>query len=101
VPFLYITEFSKLALDNTGREIPTPDWDSVTADYRMAITGGTTQSTPINSQSKCILIHTDVVCSVAYGVNPVAAVGAGRMGSGETRFFGVSAGKLIAVIANT
>ena len=96
--FIYIREYSEIVVRNgatmVGRE---PGFDQP----RLAITAGSLQSQPFQPKTALVRIETDVVCSVAYGMNPIATVLAGRMAANQTEYFGVNPGDMVAVIANT
>lgn len=72
------------------------------ADQFLAIGGASTPSAAFNIRTRFVRLHTDVNCSVQFGVAPVAVAGQGDMVAGQTEYFGVvnaSAIKL-AVIAS-
>jgi orotate phosphoribosyltransferase len=48
-----------------------------------------------------VRVHTDAICSIAYGANPTATINSFRMNANTTEYFGVNPGDKIAVISNT
>jgi hypothetical protein len=48
-----------------------------------------------------VVLHTDAICSIAFGPNPTAAATNMRMAANETRQFLVNVGDKVAVITNT
>lgn len=99
---LYITEFSHIAPTATpgGETAPAPVAAGV-AEQSMAITAGSTPSAAFNAKTFFVMIHTDAICSLAFGAAPTAVTTAHRMAANETRFYGVTPGQKVAVIANT
>ena len=67
----------------------------------VAIGGGSLQSAAFDGGTRMVRIHTDAICSIAFGVNPTATVNSARMAAGATEYFAVASGSKIAVISNT
>jgi hypothetical protein len=61
----------------------------------------TVLSAAFNAATKIVRLHTDAICSVAFGAAPVAAATNARLAAGATEYFGVSPGSKVAVITNT
>ena len=103
---LYITEFSNgtvapLLGDVTlDYPIPAPMTPPV-AEQNVPFTGTSVQSDPFNDATTFIMVNTDAACSLAFGADPTAVVTAQRLAANETRFYGVTPGELVAVIANS
>lgn len=99
--FLYITEYASISVGQAGRVQQHPD-EPPLADNRIAITGGSTVSPVFNAQTRTVRIHTDTVCSIAVGVNPVASISNQRLAANQTEYKGVplGGGCQVAVIAN-
>lgn len=97
---LYVSEYSRQVIDYLRLGVPAPQEPSI-AEQAVAIGGSSTPSSAFNAQTKFVRVHTDVICSVAFGVSPTAVITAKRMAAGQTEFFGVRPGDKIAVIANT
>ena|SRR6266851_6432303 len=98
---LYISEFSRLIADATGKEVAAPDFNYLIAEQRVTISGTHAESAALNSMTRFVLIATDVVCSIAYGPAPAAVNTAHRLAANESRFYGATAPNLFSVISNT
>lgn len=96
---LYISEYTNIGLTN-GVNIPVPQEPPI-AEQTVAITGTSAQSAAFNSATKYIQVHTDAICSVLCGSNPVATTSKKRLPADVTKEFGVNPGDKIAVISNT
>lgn len=70
------------------------------ASQIVTIAGSSTQSGPFTSRTTFVRLHTDSICSVAFGVNPTAVTTQKRMIAGQTEYFGVRPGDMVAVIVN-
>jgi hypothetical protein len=97
---LYITECDSLALESYGRPIAAPRMAPI-AEQHVAIGGSSAQSATFNPKTRFIMVHTDAICSIAWGVNPTAVATAQRLAANETRYYGVNPGEKIAVITNS
>jgi hypothetical protein len=101
---LYIAEVEKLGLDSTGAGILAPLMPPA-AEQTVGISGSSTQSDPFTSKTRFVQIHTDAICSIAFspqpGATPMATTSNQRLGAGETRFYAVNPGDLVAVISNS
>lgn len=71
------------------------------AEQVVAVGVGSTQSAAFNAKTKFIRVHTDVICSIAFGANPTADANSARMAADQTEFFGVKGGDKLATITNT
>lgn len=74
----------------------------------IAISGAQAQSAAFGSTTKLIRVHTDSICSIVIGptslnagAGPEATTSNKRLAANQTEYFGVSAGQLLSVIANT
>lgn len=67
----------------------------------VAIAGASAQSAVFPAGTRLIRVHTDAICSIKIGVNPVATADDKRMAAGSTEYFGVTPGHKLAVITNT
>ena len=100
--WLYVDEFSKLAIDAQGNTVMAPDYESLLTQYRIAIGGSSAVGPAFTGQTRFIQFHCDTICSIAIAASPVAVVTYGRLAQNETRFVGVAPNvQAIAVIANT
>ena len=96
---LYIAEFSQLmpTPGGTGQAPRTPP----IAEQTVAIGGASAASGAFNTATNFVRVHTDAICSIAFGASPVATTAQMRLAAGQTEYFGVNAGDKIAVISNT
>jgi hypothetical protein len=101
--FLYITEFARQARDVAGYLVQgTPEYPA-TAEQVVAVGAGSVQSAVLRANTAIVELVSDVVCSVAVGVNPTATANARRIPANVPVQIGVSAnsGFKIACITNT
>lgn len=96
---LYIAEFSKLYTNPNGvgqmGECPP------LAEQTVSIGGSSTASAAFNAATSVIRIHTDAICSLAFGSAPTASSVTMRLAANQTEYFGVAAGTKVAVITNS
>jgi len=97
---LYITEYAEQGRDSNGAILPV-GMEPAIAAQGVSIGASSTASSAFNGNTRFVLLHTDAICSVAFGVSPTAVATANRMGAGESRFYGVLPGHKVAVITNT
>lgn len=96
---LYITEYTNMTwIDLTP--FPAPALPP-NAEQSVSIAGTSAQSAPMHANTVLIQVNTDAACSLAFGSSPTAVTAAHRLSAGETRFYGINPGTVIAVIANT
>lgn len=95
---VYIREYLSLASALQGA--PQAGQEPPLTDQIVAITGSSTQSSAFSTRTRFVRVHTDAICSVAFGSNPTAVTTAGRMAQNQTEFFGVNGGDKLAVISN-
>lgn len=95
---LYITEYPVTNL-LSGSGLPTEPG----ADQTVAIAAGSAQSTTLKNNTQLVRLHTDAICSVAFGSNPTATATNRRLAAGQTEWINVSvnSGMKVAVITNT
>jgi hypothetical protein len=60
-----------------------------------------TQSNAFAERTMLVRIHTDAICSIAFGADPTATTDSRRMVAGATEYFAVSRGLKVAAVANT
>jgi len=72
------------------------------ADQTLTISGASAQSAAFNVRTRFVRIHTDINCSISFGLAPVAQAGFGDLVGGQTEYFGVTnaTGIKLAVIAS-
>lgn len=96
---LFVAEFSKLFTEANGPgqmgQCPP------IAQQTVAIGVTTASSSAFNNATRCIRVHTDAICSIAFGAAPTATATTMRMAANQTEYFGVQAGDKIAVITNS
>ncbi len=97
---LYITEFSGPGFEGVTGHLPIAALPSV-AEQTKAIGGTSAQSNAFNAQTKVVRLHTDAICSVAFGSNPTATATSMRLPADHTEYFAVTPGHKVAVISNT
>lgn len=98
---LYITEYSVLPRDEKGISVPVPAEPALVEQTPVVIGGGSLQSAAFNASTKFIRLHTDAICSIAFGTNPTATANSQRLRADATEFYGVQPGHKVAVITNT
>jgi hypothetical protein len=98
---LYIREYGRLAIDGAGGVVLIGAEPAI-ADQVVGIGGGSVQSVAFSATTHFVRVHTDTICNVAFGQNPVAvANGSARLAANQTEFFGVRPGDKIAVIVGS
>lgn len=96
---LYISEYADMRY--------LAGYEPAIATQTVSVGGSSVQSAVFNEQTKFVRVHTDVVCSVLFGVNPTATTSSPRLAAGQTEYFAVRApldagSRLrLAVISNT
>ena len=89
---LFLTEYSSLASTIGSQGLAAP-MEPAVADQSVSVGGSSTQSAAFNAQTAFVMVHAQEACCVQWGTNPTAVNTKQRMGAGETRFYGVPAGK--------
>ena len=97
---LYISEY---AFPNTTVSLNAGVAGEPSADQTVAITAGSLQSTAFKGNTQMVRVHTDAICSVAFGTNPTATATTKRLAANSTEYFTVPSGQAykVAVITNT
>lgn len=67
----------------------------------VVIGAGSLQSAAFGSSTRLVRIHTDAICSIAFGSNPTATANSKRLAANATEYFSVKPGDKVAVITNT
>lgn len=98
---LYITEFAS-AGQFIGTAVPVGAEPS-NKDQTVAISGSSAQSTALVNNTTLVRVHTDAICSIAFGANPTAVATNRRLAANQTEYFQVpqNSALKIAVISNT
>jgi len=97
---LYIAEFPGLASTDQSDSVPAVPVPP-TAEQTVAIGSASVASAAFQPSTKWVELSTDVVCSVAFGADPTAAVTNCRLAAGERVLRRVTPGHRVSVIANT
>jgi len=97
---LYIKEYQYVASTRQQSYVQIGQEPPV-AEQTVAIGGASAQSAAFNANTQYVRLHTDAICSVAFGANPTATISNGRMAANQTEYFGVVPGQKLAVITNT
>lgn len=97
---LYITEFADVG--HSQGVIPSGA-EPANISQTLAIGATTAASSAFQNNTSMIRLHTDSICSVAFGVSPSATATSRRMAANQTEYFTVPIGKAyqVAVISNT
>lgn len=98
---LYITEYAELPIGPAGRVGQMP-MEPPVAEQAIPFTTAVA-SAAFNAKTRFVRLHTDAICSVVFGVTPVATVANGRMAAGQTEYRAVppGAGYKVSVVTNT
>jgi hypothetical protein len=94
---LYITEYQEVMKLNGVVQVPV---EPAIAEQKVTFTT-TTQSAAFNAATRFVRIHTDAICSIKFGLSPVAVVTEKRMAADSTEYFAVSTGHKVAAVTNT
>ena len=96
---LYIAEFAFIPRQ-TGDGVQIAQMAPI-AEQTVAIGAGSTASSAFNAATRFIRLHTDSICSIAFGASPTATTTNARMAANTTEYFAVTAAQKVAVISNT
>ncbi len=99
---LYVAEF--VSISGTGNFPVAGAQVAPVAEQTVAISGSTTAcANAFNAKSRFVRVHTDAICSIAFGTAPTAAITNMRMAANQTEYFGIPPGAnyKVAVITNT
>jgi hypothetical protein len=97
---LFVTEFEQMP-ETTGGRVAVGLAPPAVDQTPVVIGAGSLQSAAFGARAKFVRLHTDVICSIAFGTNPTATINTMRMAANQTEYFGVAVGDKVAVIANT
>lgn len=97
--YIYITEHAMptVVQGNLAPVLPMPP----IATQKVVNTGASAASSAFNARTKVVCVHTDSICSIAFGTAPTAAVTDKRMAANTTEYFEVTPGHKIAAVLNT
>lgn len=94
---LYVTEFRYIGQHG----VQAPECPPIADQTPVVIGAGSLQSAAFNAGTKFVRLHTDAICSIAFGANPTATASTARMAAGQTEYFSVLDGHKVAVITNS
>jgi hypothetical protein len=94
---LYVTEFGGIAPSGMSISVAPPIVDQTP----VVIGAGSLQSAAFNAATVLVRIHTDAICSIAFGTNPTASANTMRLAAGATEYFATRFGHKVAVITNS
>lgn len=100
---LYVTEYSDEGQTvRGGAQVAAVNVNTVD-QTPVVIGGGSLQSAAFAATTVLVSIHTDAICSIAFGTNPTATTSSKRMAADQEQYYSVVAGSAfkVAVIANT
>lgn len=97
--FAYISQYENMPVI-TGRAVAVGD-EPALAEERVAIGGGSLQSTVFLARTRFVRLHTDAICAYKFGLNPTADVTKTRLAANSTEFFGTKEGQRVAIITST
>lgn len=102
---LYITEFPRTGDRGAPQNVAAEVGDSI-IEQTVGISGVSAQSNAFNLATVTIRVHSDVICSVKFGLNPTATTASMRFAAGQTEYFTLTPSNSInqiklAVISNT
>ena len=97
---LYVTEYSQMGQVGGGQQMTQ---EAPVAEQTVAIGGGSALSANFNASTRFVRLHTDAICSVAFGTAPVASAANRRMAANQTEYHAVPEGGSfkVAVITNS
>jgi hypothetical protein len=100
---MYVSQFSKQAVDRESKPIAAPDWSSkIGATLVIDYNAGAARIGPFDPNTRFIRMHTDSICSFKFGGSSVVATtGDDRMIAGQTEFAGIEPGSYLSAITNT
>jgi hypothetical protein len=95
---LYVTEYTAPVANSISLAEP-----NNVDQTPVAIGSSSTQSSAFAGDTSMVRLHTDSICSIAFGTNPTATANNKRMAANATEYFAVPEGQSykVAVITNT
>lgn len=94
---LYISEYPRMGA-YAAQALQEPSYVEQTP---VVIGAGSLQSAAFGDLTFLVRVHTDAICSIAFGADPTATADSKRMAADQTEYFTVAPGDKVAVITNT
>jgi hypothetical protein len=94
---LYVTEYAGMGWAHSQTAIAPP----IVEQTPVVIGAGSLKSAAFDAATTVVRIHTDAICSIAFGTDPTATANHQRMAADTTEYFSVKFGHKVAVITNT
>lgn len=94
---LYVTEFGGMGSNGS----PIAQCPPIVEQTPVVIGAGSLSSAAFDAATTVVRIHTDAICSIAFGTAPTATANTMRMAADSTEYFSVKFGHKVAVITNT
>lgn len=95
---IYISEFSRMALDAGLATPPAAQMPAQVHQTPITVSGSSQQSAAFAAGTSFVRLHAQVACHVVVGTNPTATTNSMRLAEGQTEYFGVTPGHKLAVI---
>ena len=100
MPTLYISEFTGMGLDASGRVVPAACVPPV-AQQAVAFTGTSAQSAAMNAQTSLVRVQTDTACALEFGTNPTATATKLQLSVNSPEYFTVPVNTSLKIAAIT
>lgn len=97
---LYVTEFESVQRGVDGRLVASARSKGM-VDQTPVTFSTEAKSAAFAANTRVVRLHTDGICSVAWGASPTATTNNMRMVAGQTEYIGVEPGEKVSVISNT
>lgn len=94
---LYVTEFAGAGYNGFPAAMAKPLVDQTP----VVIGAGSLLSAAFDAATTIVRIHTDAICSIAFGTAPTATANSMRLAANQTEYFQVKFGDKVAVITNS
>ena len=96
---LYISEYALGGVNTHGLSVVA---EPAITDQTVGIAAGASSSAAFNPNTKVVRLHTDAICSVAFGTAPTATAANKRMAANQTEYFHIPANQSykVSVITN-
>lgn len=100
---LYVTEFVSQGMDLNARAMPIAQLPVSRDQTPVSVSGSSQTSSSFLNNTGLVRLHTDAICSVAFGTSPTATTTNMRMAANQTEYFAVpqNGAYKVAVIPNT